>query len=362
MQIRKQHDQAPVVFPTRDFDVLFLHRYREQLGGLYRLPDDGAFRILDKMALAKTAIENGVSVPATVACSSVDEIERAADELQFPLVLKPRSAHQWRCKDAWEKVGSRKAILARSADELRREYSRIATVNAEVLVQEFISGEETDIVVCCCYIGGEGQLAACFTARKLRQNPPVFGTGCAVEIADIPEIVPIATRLLQGCGYTGLAEVEFKHDRATGKFYLIEVNPRHWDQHQLGNLVGVNLTWTAYNDMIGNIAVPQNPVYEGRKCRWIAEAETLMLIVRNAYVQSSTIRNKPKFRMRSRFLAYAAALRTALAESIFLLRGRKIFATFSGRDPLPGLNLCLRGVRDMYNVVRAHRVFQTDAE
>jgi len=40
--------------------------------------------------------------------------------------------------------------------------------------------------------------------------------------------------LLRACGYAGLAEVELKRDSKTGAFQLIEVNPRHWDQHELG--------------------------------------------------------------------------------------------------------------------------------
>src|SRR5919106_4352750 len=46
LEIREQHDLAPVIFPTRDFDVLFLHRYREQLSPFYELPQPGGRGVL----------------------------------------------------------------------------------------------------------------------------------------------------------------------------------------------------------------------------------------------------------------------------------------------------------------------------
>src|SRR5437764_14668777 len=35
IELRKRHDDAPVIFPTRDFDVMFLQNHRRQLGSLY---------------------------------------------------------------------------------------------------------------------------------------------------------------------------------------------------------------------------------------------------------------------------------------------------------------------------------------
>src|SRR5262249_38174723 len=145
--------------------------------------------------------------------------------LQFPLVVKPRVAAQWRQKETWQAVGSRKAFLVRSADEMYEEYSRISNVNAEVMIQEYIEGSDCDIAVCCCFMDANHEMSAYFTARKLRQSPPLFGTGCAVETIQIPEIVPLAKRLLVAAGYTGIAEVEFKRHSPTGGWFLIEVNP-----------------------------------------------------------------------------------------------------------------------------------------
>src|SRR5206468_9943078 len=40
LELRSKHSDAPVIFPTRDFDVLFLHHYGQQLRPFYRVPQD----------------------------------------------------------------------------------------------------------------------------------------------------------------------------------------------------------------------------------------------------------------------------------------------------------------------------------
>jgi D-aspartate ligase len=351
IELRKNHDDAPVIFPTRDFDVLFLHRHRRELSPWYRFPQNDAVEcLLDKLELFKIASSDGIAVPATVVCSSVEEIHANIAKLRFPLVVKPRMASDWRRKGTWEAVGARKAFLVESTEQLVSEYSQIASVNAEVMIQEYIQGSDSDIAVCCCYIDSKQEMPAYFTARKLRQNPPLFGTGCAVETVDISEIVPEAKRLLRACRYTGLAEVEFKRDSSSGKWLLIEVNPRHWDQHEIGAHIGVNLSWVAYQEMIGRSVASEPAQYQLGNVRWIAESEALMLMLKNAYVQVQENRRHPGS-LGVRLRRHYGVLRALMRETAFLLKGRTIFAIFDRRDPAPGILLCIRTVRELSDVL-----------
>jgi len=346
LEIRQYHREAPVIFATRDFDVLFLHEYRDRLIPHYRVPENSAVPILmDKMELARLANAHGIRTPPTVVCSSTRELEAQIPRLPFPVVVKPRFAYQWRVKGAWQVVGARKAFLVDDADQLRREYQQLSPVSPEILIQEYISGEDSDIVVCAVYMNGGYDLVSYFTAKKLRQSPPLFGTGCAVEATDVPAIVPITRSLLQVCRYTGLAEVEFKHHASSQTFYLIEVNPRHWDQHELGTLTGVNLSWVAYQEMIGWSPTRQVPIYKaGTQYKWIAEPELLWLLLRSAYIR---LRATADTSLRSRLASGLRAVRTGLAEAGYILKGQKVLATFHRRDPIPGVLLCLRVLREL---------------
>src|SRR2546426_11582561 len=122
LELRARHTEAPVIFPTRDYDVLFLHQYGPQLRPFYRLPEDHGFDcLMDKLELATVAHNLGIAVPPTIACSSAQELQEQIGKLRFPVVVKPRFAYLWRRKGTWEAVGARKAFLVHSADELQRE-------------------------------------------------------------------------------------------------------------------------------------------------------------------------------------------------------------------------------------------------
>jgi predicted ATP-grasp superfamily ATP-dependent carboligase len=350
LQIRREYSRSPVLFPTRDADVNFLSHFAERLAPHYMLPPgrEALPQLMDKLNLATLAEQLGIPAPKTTLIESDLDVERVQRTLTFPVVVKPRSAHEWREKGVWEKVGARKAILVSTPAELATEYRTLSSVSPTVLVQEYISGDDSDIVVCCGYVDESGRFIAHFTGRKLRQSPPLFGTGCLVEASDVPDIIALSEKLLRGCSYIGLAEIEFKQDRATGQFMLIEVNPRHWDQHDLGRMVGVNLTWIAYEKAIGNQPERCMPVYKNAP-RWIAEREAVLLIARSAVGQ---------FRQSSDGWAISAfrALRKGTMELTNLVRGPKSFAILNGTDLMLSMRFLSQLFRELFVLAMTRRV------
>ena len=345
LELGARRAERPVLFPTRDFDLLFLQEHRESLAAAYRLPqpeESPILRLMDKFELARVAASKGIPAPATVLCASTAELERAVSRLKFPLLIKPRFADQWRGTGAWTKVGAAKAIIVRSAGELRAKYDAVSVVTPEVLLQEYVAGDDSDIVVCGCYIDRQARLLGHFTARKVKQNPPLVGTGTVVEAADVPAIVPLSIEVLKAFGYSGLAEVEFKYDRASERFVLIEINPRHWDQHELGTLVGVNLTWIAYRDMIGMLPTPSRPTYRaGHICKWIAEQELIYATARSAVQEIRARRGTMR------------AISKAMGELRASLKGKKIFGIAKLSDPYPTLALGYRLAGEAVKFVRS---------
>jgi D-aspartate ligase len=359
VEISKHHAEAPVIFPTRDFDVLFLHRYRERLSSFYRVPQspgDSVLRLLDKFETATVAKRHEIGVPTTVYCSSRQEVDQQGASLSFPVVVKPRFAYQWRQKGAWEKVQSRKAVLIETMDQLLDEYQLLSGVTKEVLIQEYISGGDSDGAVCCCYIDEAGDLIGYFTLQKLRQSPPFVGTSCVVEATDIPEIVAPARRLLRAVGYIGLAEVEFKYDKDRGTFALIEVNPRHWDQHELGTAVGVNLSWIAYQVATGGCAPRQTPTYErSARRKWIAENELVWSMIQQVHRQLVSDEVSGKKWAGRKMMGIIGIVHRSLGELFTLLCGVKVFAVLHWSDPLPGIVMCIRLMRDIIYLRVSHQ-------
>jgi predicted ATP-grasp superfamily ATP-dependent carboligase len=354
LELRKSFTQRPVLFPTRDFDVLFLNEYRDTLAPHFVLPQptgNTIVRVMDKLELARVAARDGIPAPATSACSSAAELEALLPALHFPLIVKPRFAYQWRHQGVWEHVGAQKAIIVASADELRAHYRKVEPFTREVLLQQYIPGVDSDIVICGLYIDRAGNVLGHFTGRKIRQNPPLVGTGCLVEACSVEPIVAPSAALLKAFGYAGLAEVEYKLDRNTGTYHLIEINARHWDQHELGRLVGVNLTRIAYRDMVGTTPPRETPDYtRAASFRWIAETELLQGTVQNLRAELRRLADEHA-PLRRRLGAIGATLRELLS----VTRGSTMFAVASRRDPRPTLALCGRLFRSAFSALRPRR-------
>jgi predicted ATP-grasp superfamily ATP-dependent carboligase len=307
--------ERAVLFPTRDDDLAFLDRYREQLGVAYSIviPSAEALRVcLDKWETFGAALQAGVPSPRCWSVRNSAEIEQAALEIVFPCVLKPLIANHWRQGANWEVVGARKAIGVESAAKLLSEYEIIERADARALIQEMIPGDDQCLSIVCCYLTREGKWAAAFHTQKVIQSPPIFGTGCVVRTVDRPELVEPTRRLLGQIGFTGIAEVEYKWDAVAKSFKLIEINARPWDQHRLGNACGVDLMYIAYCDHAGleTPALQPNPV--GHK--WIAEDAFFTEAVRMAWRRDARLR-----------------------EMLRSIRGKRIYAIWSWRDPVPFL-------------------------
>ena len=307
-----------MIFPTRDADVIFLDRYRNELKD-YRLsiPSHSVLdAVLDKGALAQAAEAAGVAVPRTMVVHNVNDLQRVPTEVGFPCVVKPVKAYQWRGADNWQAVGCRKAFRADSWDQLQQEYAQVAQVNPEVLVQEWIPGATSEIAILGGYFGQGSDALGYFCARKLVQEPEDFGTGCIVQNAEFNELVEPSLRLCKSLDYRGMAEIEYKRDAVTGEYKLIEINTRHWDQHQLAQMSGVNLTRIAYTDLTGHPLNAATPQHAGGK--WVAEDALFY------YLAESIYRGKLKWK----------TFRTQYS-------GPKMFGIFSWRDPLPFLRYSL---------------------
>jgi len=325
MQLGRGSSERGIIFPTRDDDIVFLDRYREELSGYFALaiPSHSVVTsCLDKWETHQWAQRAGIPSPNAWMVNGADEMCRVMDEVRYPCVLKPVESFDWHRGSNWVLVGGRKAIGVTSREELLKEYQTVSAAGQRVLVQEMVEGEDNQLYIAACFLNKDSRLSAGFTARKLMQVPEGFGTGCIVEGVDCPEVLLLAERLLNAMRYTGIAEVEFKRDRCSGDFRLIEINARPWDQHRLGTCCGTDLIYLAYREYTGLAAEPSGievrqhgtpssgKLAQGAK--WIAEDAFAMAMLQNIFRSWSSVRSQ-----------------------LHAARGRRIFAIWSADDPLP---------------------------
>jgi predicted ATP-grasp superfamily ATP-dependent carboligase len=302
-----------VIFPTRDHDLVFLDRYRAELAPWFSMviPETTVLEAcLDKWQTHLWAQRSEVDTPKCWRIESERDLAGILDVVTYPCILKPLAAHQWRTGRNWTLVGARKAIPVYTPNELLTEYAAIARADKRTLVQELIPGGDDCLVITACYHDANSRWVAGFNTRKLVQIPEGFGTGCIVQAAFQPELFEPTARLLRNMRFTGIAEVEYKWDAGRGKYRLIEINPRPWDQHRLGNACGVDLMYLAYCEHAG-LPIPAM-VHKSSDAKWIAE---------DTFVMAALYCGRRG----------GAGLRRLFQQA----KGRRIYAIWSATDPLP---------------------------
>ena len=123
----------------------------------------------DKMLTKKLMTRAGIAVPDGVVARTEVEAIRAADELDGPVVIKPRNGNHGRCV----------TVGIRTAAEARQAYRRAAagSGSCEVIVETFVPGKDYRVLVV------DGRVAA---AAELRP-PGVTGDGehTVIELIDL---------------------------------------------------------------------------------------------------------------------------------------------------------------------------------
>jgi D-aspartate ligase len=315
LQLGKHLGPGSVLFPTRDDDVAFLARFRGELELYFVLtiPETSVVEAcLSKWETFLWAKRADVKTPECWLIEKKQDLARIIDAVTFPCVLKPVASRDWKQGDNWNLVGGRKAIGISSREELLAVYAEVARATEAVLLQTMVPGGDDCLLIAACYLDRNSKWVAGFNAQKLIQCPEGFGTGCIVQTANRPELFEPTRRILEKMSFTGIAEVEYKWDAAAGEYQLIEINPRPWDQHRLGKACGTDLMLLAYYEHAG-LEMPRVQ-RQIRPQKWIAEDTFCMTALQLLWNRD------PKLRTLFR-----------------LARGKKTYAVWSIRDPLPAL-------------------------
>jgi D-aspartate ligase len=259
-------DAPAPVFPTHDEPLNAIARGAERLGGRFLFPFpawETLSRIQSKRSQLEAAASAGIAVPHWLAPGSPGEARAGADDLGYPVLVKPSST------EGFKRRFGRQAFRCGNAGEVERAYDEAEEY--EPLVQEVVPGGDDALYTLGSYLARDGEPLGTFCGRKLRQTPPGVGTCRVGEAVWVEEVVELGLKLLRALEHTGLSQVEFKRDPRDGVLKLMEVNPRLWQWHGLASACGVDLPRIAYEDLTGERPEPVS--MNGRRRRW---AITLM--------------------------------------------------------------------------------------
>ena len=255
LELAGRVEGRPIVFTAGDHFAQALGRHRDRLEEVATVcvaPGDVVDLLIHKQDFSEWARETVPSFPKSVAADAFVP----GDGLDFPVVAKP--FHRGVANA--EKLGlpteqelhERRFTLIRDAaawDAYRRQNARLLP---HMLVQQFIRGDSASKFSVGLYADRRSEIKGIFVGRRVRGFPAQFGDASLIEAATVPDSVLEEVRhIVRAVGYCGIAEFEFNRDSETGRFHLLEINPRSWGWIGITTASIANIPWIAYRDLAG---------------------------------------------------------------------------------------------------------------
>jgi protein-tyrosine-phosphatase/predicted ATP-grasp superfamily ATP-dependent carboligase len=246
-----QQEAFDLVLPCHDQMVIPLQRHRAELEPFGRicLISDEAFDVLfDKFKTTQLARSLGISVPREMLVTQPDQNAEVRALFDLPVVIKQRSSFDF--ADLTTVRSVHKAYDWRNVDQ------SLAGVTscAPVIVQENVLGTGVGVEL----LMKNGEVLLAFQHERVHEPPHGGGSSYRKSVPLSPELLDAAVRLLRALNYTGVAMAEFKVDRGTGRWVLLEVNARFWGSLPLAVAAGANFPLALFHLLVdGRTQVPR---------------------------------------------------------------------------------------------------------
>lgn len=258
LDFARRRGQRPVLYVDNDPMMKLLAPHAAVLAARFELVDPigDAARLTDKQFQIGLARRCGIAVPRTwfpTNWAGLGAIRSARR-----LIAKPAAGR-----------ASFKALVAPSAAELAVELRSRGASPSEVLVQEYVEGDDAQIYAGLAYRAKSVDRCFVMSARKLRQSEPGAGVMAVGQAVDVPQVREMTRRLARAAGMRGVLCSEFKLDPSDGKYYFIEWNPRPAYFQSLGWKAGFDLAWLAWCDHADPVHLEHPPAVEATGHYWV---------------------------------------------------------------------------------------------
>ncbi|OKJ59735.1 hypothetical protein AMK27_19815 [Streptomyces sp. CB02009] len=247
-----------LVLPLDDVSALALARRRAELSPRLLLPEqteEQLLQVADKAALAETCAELGLPHPRTELPAGSDEAAAMAWSLGLPVVAK--WSRPWLLPACG---GLRSTSIVRSLAEVRELYARSPEAGSRLLLQELLpAGRDLDWFF-HGYVAADGGCTTGATGRKERSWPDGAGLTAVGRWAANPAVERAARELFEALGYRGVCDLDFRMNRSTGAYHLLDFNPRPGAQFRLfADADGLDVVRALHLDLTGRPVPPHSP-------------------------------------------------------------------------------------------------------
>jgi predicted ATP-grasp superfamily ATP-dependent carboligase len=206
--------------------------------------------LADKTLFQKYAEREGFPVPRAIVVCDPSDLPLLSS-LKFPVVIKPGD------KTLVLDGKVERVVRADTLESASAAAMRMLNRASRLVIQEWIDGRDTDIYFTLFTCDSHSHIAAMFSGRKLVCDPPAIGNTavCAPAKDAAAELETMTRQFVARVEYQGIGSLEFKRDRANGRFVIVEptVGRTDW-QEEIATLCGVNIPLIAYWTELGQVS------------------------------------------------------------------------------------------------------------
>ncbi|MDD1746056.1 MAG: carbamoyl-phosphate synthase large subunit [Candidatus Methanoperedens sp.] len=175
----------------------------------------------DRIAFKETMNKLGIEVPRSEATLSVEGAEKIAQELGYPVVIRPAYT-----------MGGTGGGLVYNVDELRTIASRgiSASLVGQILIEESVLGwEELELEV--VRDADNNKITVCFIENVDAMGVHTGDSFCTAPMLTIKKelqerLQEYSYRIVEAIGVIGGTNIQFAHDPVSDRVVAIEINPR----------------------------------------------------------------------------------------------------------------------------------------
>ncbi len=276
LALAKDFATPAILFLTEEKTVKTVSEQRNRLTEKFaiRLPQhERLMQLMHKQEFYDLAKAYDAPVPQMVRLKGVEDLP-LLEGLRFPCVFKPGE------KNYAYGARFKKAYKVHSATEVHDLYRKIHPVLADMVVQEWIDGDDGEVYFCMQYVGENGKAISSFSGRKIRSWPVNIGgtASCTAAWEEAQELHDLTIEFFNQVGFTGMGSMEYKRDARDGRFYMVEPTVARTDfQEEVATINGVNMPLAAYLHETGSSPVapvkisPPRVWREPLSDRWAAQ-------------------------------------------------------------------------------------------
>lgn len=260
-----EHYGIDVLFPMDDAAMALVVSQKEYLSRKvsFTIPAADLYEMAaDKWKAVKLAEKTGLCCPITVLPENEHALEACAQKVGFPAIVKARKGS-----------GSRGIRAVNNMEELAAAYQEVSSVFPDPMLQQKVpTGPRFDV---CLLFDNQSRLKGSFAQREIRHFPVEMGPSTVQQSIKLPQLVSKCAQMLGQVGWSGIAEVEFMLDEATGNYIFMEINPRFWNSLELAVYCGIDFPYTLYRIGKGKDPEVTETYEEGQYCRWLLPGDLL---------------------------------------------------------------------------------------